>query len=442
MTVYDYSMSTVAARAGTEVDTAYNSMGIPIYMTNNYLFDNVSGGAEACRSPEFGDCYTRVSNPTNNELGKAMASLEGCEAGLPFATGAAATSTLALALLKSGDHVVCDDTTYSATNYLFSTLLAKYGVEATFLDFTDYEALRAAMRPNTRLVFFETPCNPTMKVIDIAEVAGIVKACGGAKDSGATGGDGAKDSGATGGDGAKDGGATGSDGAKDSGAEDSGSNGGTITVVDNTFSTPFITRPKELGIDIVMHSSTKYICGHGDAMGGILTGSRGLIDTIMDVGLKNLGGTASPFNSFLMLRGLKTLELRMERHCKMAMAVAKYLDGHPKIERVYYPGLASHPGHETAKKQMSAFGGLLTFELKGGMNAGVTLMDNLKLCALAVSLGEANTLVQHPASMTHWYVPEEARRASGITDGLIRFSTGLESTDDILTDLEETLKLV
>jgi methionine-gamma-lyase len=394
MSIYDFSRSTIAARAGTEVDTAYHSLGIPIYMTNNYLFEDVSNGADKCRSPENGDCYTRISNPTNNELGKVMAHLEGGEAGLPFASGVAATSTLALALLKAGDHVLCDNTTYSATNYLFRTLLAKFGVESTFLDFTDYSAVQAAMRPNTRLVFFETPCNPTMKIIDIAEIAKIAK------------------------------------------------NGKAISAIDNTFATPFLTRPIELGIDIVMHSSTKFICGHGDAIGGILVGSSELIGTICDIGLKNLGGSASPFNSFLMLRGIKTLELRMEYHCKMAMAVAKYLEAHPKIERVYYPGLTSNPGYEIAKKQMKSFGSLLTFELKGGMKAGITLMNNLKLCALAVSLGEANTLVQHPASMTHWYVPEESRKESGITDGLVRFSAGLESIDDIIADLDNTLMLV
>ena len=394
MSSYDFSQSTIAARVGTEVDTAYHSMGIPIYMTNNYLFDNVAQGADACRSPEYGDCYTRISNPTNNELGRALAHLECVEAGLPFATGTAAVSALVFTLLAAGDHVLCDNTTYSASNYLFSTLLPKFGVESTLLDFTDCGAVRAAMRPNTRLVFFETPCNPTMKVIDIAAIAEIAR------------------------------------------------EGGAISVIDNTFSTPFITQPVKLGIDLVVHSSSKYICGHGDAMGGIIAGPSELVATIWDVGLKNVGGSASPFNSFLMLRGLKTLELRMAHHCNMATTVATYLEGHPKVERVFYPGLVTHPGHEIAKKQMKAFGGLLTFELKGGLEAGVALMETLKLCALAVSLGEANTLVQHPASMTHWYVEKEARLASGITDGLVRFSSGLERIDDILADLDQALALV
>ncbi|MDR2686410.1 MAG: aminotransferase class I/II-fold pyridoxal phosphate-dependent enzyme [Oscillospiraceae bacterium] len=391
MSIYDYSIQTVAARVGTEVDRAYRSLGIPIYMSNNFMFEDVEQGARACRSPEEGDCYTRISNPTNNELGKAMARLEGGEAGLAFSTGMAAISTLALTLLKAGDHVLCDDTTYSGTAWLFRELLPKFGVEADFPDFADLGAVRAAMRPNTRLVIYETPCNPTMKVVDIAAVSEIAKGAG------------------------------------------------AVTMVDSTFATPFITRPIALGADIVMHSSTKYICGHGDAMGGVLVGPRALMEAIHGDGLKNLGGAASPFNSFLMLRGLKTLELRMERHCATAMAVAEYLEGHPGVARVYYPGLPSHPQFEAAKRQMKAFGGLLTFELKGGMEAGAALMNSVKLCALAVSLGEANTLVQHPASMTHWYVPKQAREACGITDGLVRLSTGLENVEELIADLEQGL---
>jgi len=365
-------------------------------MTNNYLFEDVEQGMNAAQSPEYGDCYSRISNPTNNELGKAMAALEGAEAGLPFASGAAAFSALALTLLKAGDHVVCDNTTYSATNYLLSTLLVKFGVEISMLDFTDYDAVQGALRPNTRFVFFETPCNPTMKVIDIARIAQIVK-----------------------------------EGSSE-----------TLVVIDNTFATPFLTKPLELGVDIVLHSSSKFLGGHGDAMGGILVGPKAIIDDIWSIGLKNLGGCASPFNSFLILRGLKTLELRMEYSCKMARAVAEFLEGHPKILKVNYPGLPSHPAHEIAKRQMRDFGGLLTFELKGGFEAGVSLMNELELCALAVSLGETNTLVQHPASMTHWYVSEETRRESGISDGLIRFAAGLENIDEIIEDLDKALALV
>jgi methionine-gamma-lyase len=367
---------------------------MPIYMTNNYLFDDVKQGADFCFSADNGHCYTRISNPTNDELGKALAALEGAEAGLPFATGVAAISTLALTLLKAGDHVICDNTTYSATAYIFRTLLPKFGVESTILDFTDAEAVEKAVRPNTKLIYFETPCNPTMKVIDIARIAGIAK------------------------------------------------KNGALSAIDNTFSTPFITKPMELGVDLVMHSTTKFICGHGDAMGGALVGPKRIMDIIREDGLKNLGGTASPFNSFLMLRGLKTLEIRMERLSRTAMEIAGFLEKHPKISRVYYPGLPSHPQHDIAKKQMKAFGALLTFEVRGGVAAGVTLMNSIKLCALAVSLGEANTLLQHPASMTHWYVPREAREASGITDGLVRMAVGLENPAEIIADLEQALEKV
>ena len=250
------------------------------------------------------------------------------------------------------------------------------------------------MRKNTKLIYFETPCNPTLKVIDITEIAGIAQSAG------------------------------------------------AISVIDNTFSTPYITKPIELGVDIVLHATTKYICGHGDAMGGVLIGRKKTMDIIQGDGLKNLGGTASPFNSFLMIRGLKTLELRMERISESTLAIARFLESHPKISRVYYPGLTSHPQHEIAKKQMKSFGGVLAFEFKGGYKDGVTLMNNLKLCILAVSLGEAHTLAQHPASMTHWYVPEEIRRISGITNSLARLSIGLENVKDIILDLENTLEMI
>jgi methionine-gamma-lyase len=389
-----FSPQSYAAQAATRVDTAYQSLGVPIYMTNNYRFEDVQQGADFCFSADNGHCYTRISNPTNDALGESLAALEGGEAGLPFATGVAAISTLALTLLKAGDHVVCDDTTYSATAYLFRTLLPKFGVTSTILDFTDVDAVKAAIQKNTKLVYFETPCNPTLKVIDIEAIAGIAKACG------------------------------------------------ALSVIDNTFSTPYITKPLALGIDIVMHATTKFICGHGDAMGGALVGPKKIIDRIREDGLKNLGGTASPFNSFLMIRGLKTLEIRMERYSQSALIVARFLHAHPKIEQVYYPGLASHPQHDIARKQMKSFGGMLAFAFKGGLQDGITMMNNLKLCILAVSLGEAHTLAQHPASMTHWYVPEEARVKSGITDSLVRMSVGLEQVDDIIADLEKTLELI
>ncbi|MEI6579380.1 MAG: aminotransferase class I/II-fold pyridoxal phosphate-dependent enzyme [Eubacteriales bacterium] len=391
MNDFELTMETLAAITGTDVDTAYGSLGVPVYMTNNYLFKDVKDGADRCMSPEFGHCYTRISNPTTDALERTVAALEHAQTGVAFSSGVAALSTFALTLLASGDHAIVDETTYSATAYLFNTLLPKFGVETSVIDCADIGLLEKTIKSNTKLLIFETPCNPTLKLIDIAAVCALAK------------------------------------------------KNGIITCVDNTFCSPFLQNPILLGADAIMHSSTKYICGHGDAIGGMLVGTKELMDTIRGEGLKNLGGCASPFNSFLMIRGLKTLDIRMKQHCANAKKVAAFLEKHPKIEHVYYPGLKSHPQYDLAKKQMKDFGGLLTFEVKGGFDAGVKLMNNVKLCRLAVSLGEGNTLVCHPASMTHWYVPKEQREANGITDGLVRMSLGLENVNDVIADLKKAL---
>lgn len=389
---WDLTAETLAAIAGTDTDTAYGSLGVPIYMTNNYLFHNVQDGADRCVSPAFGHCYTRISNPTTDALERTAAKLEHAQAAVAFGTGVAAMSTLALTLLQAGDHAIVDNTTYSATAYLFNTILPKFGVKTSVIDCSDVDLLKTTVTDKTKLLVFETPCNPTMKIVDIAAVCEVAKT------------------------------------------------NGVVTCVDNTFCTPFLQNPLLLGADIVMHSSTKYFCGHGDCLGGLLVGTQNMMDKLRNEGLKNLGGSASPFNSFLMVRGLKTLDIRMKQHCASAKKVAAFLQKHPKVDKVYYPGLPSHPQYALAKSQMKAPGGLLTFELKGGFDAGVTLMNSVKLCRLAVSLGEGNTLVCHPASMTHWYVPREQREANGITDGLVRMSLGLENPDDILADLNAALK--
>jgi methionine-gamma-lyase len=392
MNDFELSPETIAATAATQVDTAYGSLGVPIYMTNNFLFKDAKDGADRCVSPDCGHCYTRISNPTTDALEGTVAKLEHAEAGVAFATGVAAMSTLALTLLSSGDEAIVDDTTYSATAYLFNTILPKFGVKTSVIDCSDIALLEKTITKKTKLLIFESPCNPTMKIIDIAAVCVLAK------------------------------------------------KHGVLTCVDNTFCSPVLQNPVLLGADVVMHSSTKYICGHGDALGGILVGTKEMMDKIRGEGLKNLGGCASPFNSFLMIRGLKTLDIRMKQHCASAKKVAAFLEKHPKIEKVYYPGLKSHPQYELAKKQMRNAGGLITFELKGGFDAGVKLMNTVKLCRLAVSLGEGNTLVCHPASMTHWYVPKEQRAANNITDGLVRMSLGLENADDIIADLKNALK--
>jgi len=382
---------TLSVRAGQEPDPVYGSIAAPIFQTTNYQFKDVEDGAKKCESIYNGYCYTRLGNPTISILEEKMAALEGAEEALAFTTGVAAISALLFSQLKKGDHVVVDDTSYSATRYLFSELLAKFGVEATFVDTSKIENVEPAIRPNTKMIYFESPANPTVKIVDIKGIAAIAKAHG------------------------------------------------IMSVIDSTFASPILQRPLDMGIDLVMHSATKFIGGHGDVMGGILCGKKELINFIRDDTYKNMGGVIMPLDAFLLIRGLKTLEVRVQKHCANAMKVAQFLESHSKVARVYYPGLPSHPQHELAKVQMNDFGGMVTYELKGGLDDGVTFMNSLKFCRLAVSLGDVDTLIQHPASMTHWYVPREERIKAGINDGSVRMSVGIEDAEDIITDLDQAL---
>ena len=382
---------TLSVRAGQNPEPITGAIAAPIFQTTNYQFRDVADGARKCESIYNGYCYTRVGNPTLTILEEKMAALEGAEEALAFTTGVAAISALLFSQLKQGDHVVVDETSYSATRYLFNTLLAKFGVEATFIDTSVVENVEPAIRPNTKMIYFESPANPTVKVVDIKAIAEIAKAHK------------------------------------------------AMSVIDSTFASPILQRPLDMGIDVVMHSATKFIGGHGDVMGGILCGKKELINTIRDDTYKNMGGAIMPLDAFLLIRGLKTLEVRVKKHCANAMEVAKYLESHPKVDRVYYPGLPSHPQHELAKRQMNDFGGMVTFELKGGLEAGITFMNSLNFCRLAVSLGDVDTLIQHPASMTHWYVDREERIKAGINDGSVRMSVGIEDVEDIISDLEQAL---
>jgi len=384
-------MGSKFVHAGQKSDPVTGAISAPIYLTSAYEFTSVEDGAKKCESFNNGYCYTRLGNPTQAVLEEKVAILEGAEAGLAFASGVAAISAVLLSQLKGGDHVVVSDTTYSASHYLFETTLRKFGVECDFVDATDTEKVRNAVRRNTRMLYFETPANPTVKLIDIRSMAEIAKTRN------------------------------------------------ITTVVDSTFATPYLQRPIEMGVNVVIHSATKYLCGHGDAMGGIVVGRKKLMDEIRDDTMKNVGGIISPTDAFLIIRGIKTLEVRMKKHCENAMKVATFLEAHPKVSRVYYPGLPSHPQHEIAKKQMNDFGGMITFEVKGGIEAGVKLMESIKMCLLAVNLGDTATLLQHPASMTHWYVPREERLKGGITDGMVRMSIGIESVEDIIYDLDQAL---
>ena len=307
-----------------------------------------------------------------------------------------AISSALWTLLRAGDHVIADKILYGCTFALLSHGMTRYGVEVEFLDTSDLEAVKKAMKKNTRVVYLETPANPNLKISDIEEIAKIAH-----------------------------------------------TNEYTKVVVDNTFASPYLQRPLELGADLVVHSATKYLNGHGDVIAGFVVGNKELITEVKLFGIKDMTGSVlGPTEAHLIIRGLKTFEIRMQRHCENAMKVAEYLNAHPKVSKVYYPGLEDHEGYKIAKKQMTGFGGIMSFELKGGFEAGKTLLNNVEMCALAVSLGDTETLIQHPASMTHSAYTSEELKEAGIPEGLVRLSVGLENIEDIIADLDKALEKV
>lgn len=368
----------------------FGALAVPIYQTSTFVFDSAEQGGKRFALEEEGYIYSRLGNPTTAVFEEKIAALEGGEAAVATSSGIGAITSTLWTLLKAGDHVIADKTLYGCTFAYLNHGVAKFGVEVDFIDTSDLELVRKTMKSNTRVVYLETPANPNMKVVDIKAVAEIAH-----------------------------------------------TNPNTLVVVDNTFATPFCQRPLELGCDVVVHSVTKYLNGHGDVIAGVVISKKEIIDQVRLVGVKDMTGSVlGPTEAFYIIRGMKTFELRMRRHCENAMKVAEYLVAHDKIEKVYYPGLKSHDGYEVASKQMDAFGGILAFELKGGFEAGKTLLNNVKMAALAVSLGDAETLIQHPASMTHSPYTKEERLAAGITNGLVRLSVGLENIEDIIADLE------
>lgn len=364
----------------------------PLHLTSTFAFESAAAGSEIFAGEREGYFYSRVSNPTLDLLEQRMAVLEGAEAGLALASGMGAISATLWTLLSPGDEVITDKTLYGCTFAFMQHGLARFGITITHVDLTDPANLSDAISDKTRVVFFETPANPNMRLVDIAAVSDI---------------------------------------AHQAGAH---------VVVDNTYATPYLTRPIELGADLVVHSATKYLGGHGDVVAGLVVGSAEQISEIRLVGMKDMtGAVMAPFNAMLVLRGLKTLALRMDRHCASAAIVAEMLDKSPGVTSVWYPGLPGFAQHALAKKQMADFGGMIAFELEGGIEAGRKMMDGLKMITRAVSLGDTETLIQHPASMTHsTYTPEE-RAEHGISDGLIRLSVGLEDVQDILADLKGAL---
>ncbi len=392
--IKNLKISTLCVHGAGGYDPATGAVGKPIYQTSTFAFESAKAGAEIFLGEREGYVYTRISNPTQEAFEKEMAFLEGGEAALAFGSGMAAISSVIFSLCKSGDNFVSSDTLYGGSHQLFAETLPRWDIEAREIDATNLENIQNAIDKNTRLIYIETPANPTMTILDIRACVKIAK-----KHS-------------------------------------------IPVVVDNTFSTPYFQRPLELGASIVVHSATKYIGGHGDTVAGVVIAEKEFIDNLRMSILRDIGGVISPLNAWLLVRGLKTLAVRMEKHQENAMQVAKYLQFHPKIAKVMYPGLAIHPQHELAKNQMSGFGGMISFEVKGGRKAGEKLMDSVDLITLAVSLGDVDSLIEHPASMTHSTYSPEDLKAVGITESLVRLSVGIEDPVDIINDLSQALNKI
>lgn len=393
---------TLIIHAGQEPDKAYGSLATPIYQTSTFCFETVEEGAAKFANQIPGFVYSRGGNPTTRAFELKCAAMEGGEDAVAAASGMGAVGSVMTAFLHPGDHAIFDTAVYGGTNYVATTNLPGMGVEVSRVDTGDLEAVKAAIRPNTKMIYFETPNNPMMKVTDVRAIKDIA------------------------------------------GAD-------IRVVVDGTFAPPPVQHVLQLGADIVLHSITKYINGHGDALGGVVIGRADDIRLIRANSVTKINGCPpSPFNSYLVLRGMKTLALRMKQHCASAMEIARYLEANPYVKAVYYPGLESHPQHELASRQMEngMYGGMISFELKDDVKglssfaAGKKLLNSLKIPAIAVSLGDPDSLIEHPASMTHANVSPEDRLAAGITDGLIRLSVGLESAKDLIADFEQAFAAI
>src|SRR6266567_6226849 len=376
--------STVAIHAGNEPDIATGAVSVPIYQTSTYAQDGLG--------KHKGYEYARTQNPTRSALERNIAALEGARFGYAFASGMAAIDAT-LRLVKAGEHVVVSDNTSGGTARLFTKILANYNVEFDFVDTSDALNVEAAIKHNTKMVFVETPTNPVMIVTDLQEVSDIAHRAG------------------------------------------------ARVVCDNTFMSPYLQRPLEFDVDIVVHSTTKYLNGHSDGIGGMVVLNNEDDAAWIAFVQNSAGAILSPFDSWLVMRGTKTLALRMEQHDKSGRAVAAFLEEHPKVSKVYYPGSASHPQHSLARRQQRGFGGMVAFEV-GSLSAARVVLESVKLCTLAESLGGVETLISHPATMTHASVDTEKRERLGITDGLVRISVGIEDTDDIITDLDQALQRI
>ncbi|HEV7700784.1 MAG TPA: PLP-dependent aspartate aminotransferase family protein [Pyrinomonadaceae bacterium] len=387
----EFSIFTRAVHAGDDHGSHFGALSVPIYPASVFAFQDADQAAEIHNEEKDGYYYGRLGNPTQRALEAAMVELEKGEAALALASGMAAISGVVLSLVKSGEHIVAPMSGYPTTQNFLRHVGERFGIETTFVDATDAGNYRSAVRLNTRLLWIETPSNPLVAITDVAAVVGIAK------------------------------------------------EHGIVTVADNTFATPFNQRPLEIGVDAVVHSATKYLGGHSDLTAGVIVGSREVIDTVRHAANKFYGGNIAPQVAWLVLRGIKTLALRMERHNYNALAIANALSHHPKVASVYYPGLASHQNHDIAVRQMSpGFGGMIGLDV-GSMDAGKGFVNGVKLATIATSLGGVETILQHSASMTHAAVSSEERAKAGISDGLIRLSVGIEDVNDLIADLMQAL---
>ena len=386
------SFSTMAIHHGYDPMDNEGALTPPLHLTSTFVFETAEAGGEMFAGEKAGHIYSRISNPTTDLLERRIAVLEGAEAGLALASGMGAITATLWTLLAPGDEIILDKTLYGCTFAFMHHGLAKFGVKVTHVDLSTPENLSATISEKTKVVYFETPANPNMRLVDIAAISKIAHA------------------------------------------------NGSKVVVDNTYATPYLTQPIKHGADVVLHSATKYLGGHGDVVAGLLVGSAELVSDIRLQGMKDMtGAVMAPFNAMLILRGLKTLELRMDRHCSSAAKVAAMLEASGDVQHVWYPGLESFEQHDLAQRQMSQCGGMIAFELAGGKQAGINMMNKLRLISRAVSLGDAETLVQHPASMTHSTYSTEELAEHGISEGLVRLSIGLEGVDDVLADLMQAL---
>jgi methionine-gamma-lyase len=379
---------------GGELDDALGSAVVPIYQTSTFKFRNVKHGADLFAGNEQGYIYTRIGNPTIEVLEKKLALIENGHAAIATSSGMGAVSTVYIGLLSAGDHIVSTAAIYGPSRNIMENHFSRFGIESSYLNTTSIEAVKQAIRPNTKVIYLETPTNPTMEITDIQAVSSIAH------------------------------------------------QHNILVVVDNTFCTPVLQKPLDLGADIVIHSLTKYINGHADIVGGVVVvKSKELLSKLRPI-MVGFGFNMDPHQAFLVYRGMKTLGLRVERAQENAKIIADFLESHPKVAWVKYPGLKSHPQYELSQKQMKGAGSMICFELKGGYDAGVTMLNNVHCCLLAVSLGGVETLIQHPASMTHAGIPAQKRLEADITDGLVRLSVGIEDVEDIVNDLRQALEKV